>query len=61
MKENDVRFFKIISIIICLAVCFGIVGYFVINHESPREKQQRLMNQMEKDQKDLDILESKLK
>jgi len=61
MEKKDVMFFKIIASIICVAICIGIGGYFVINHESPREKQDRLMNQMEKDQKDLDSLESKVK
>lgn len=61
MKDSDIKFFKMIAVIICIAICIGIGGYFVINHESPREKQDRLMNQMEKDQKDLDTLESKVK
>jgi len=39
MKENDVRFFKIISIIICLSVCItsGVLIYNNTDHRTLKE------------------------
>jgi len=57
MEKKDVMFFKIISIIICLAVCIGVGSYVNNNHISQKDKNAKLINDMGLDQAQIDALE----
>lgn len=47
MKDKDIRFFKIIAIIICLVICIGI-GYFISNnYESKETRRQNASNELQ--------------
>lgn len=41
MKEDDIKFFKIISIIICAVLCIG-VGSYIYNNTDHRTAQEKL-------------------
>lgn len=48
MKDSDVKFFKLISIIICLAVCVtsGVLIYDNTDHRTLQEKNQDYINSL---------------
>ena len=48
MKENDIRFFKIISIIICVAVCItsGVLIYNNTDNRTLQEKNSDYINSL---------------
>lgn len=49
MSEKDIKFFKIIAMIICLAICLGVGYYINQNHESRQDKVDRLSKQLQQD------------
>lgn len=48
MKDNDIMFFKIISIIICVAVCItsGVLIYNNTDHRTLQERNQDYINSL---------------
>lgn len=57
MKERDIIFFKMVSIIICVVLCVGVGFYISNNHISQKDKNAKLINDMGLDQKQIDALE----
>jgi hypothetical protein len=49
MNDKDIKFFKIITIIICLAICLGVGYYINKHHESQQDKVDRLSKQLQQD------------
>ena len=65
MKDNDVKFFKTLAVILCVIVAIGIGMYAINNYESPQQKLSRenkeALERIEKNQKDIDELEKQLR
>ena len=65
MKDKDIKFFKILAIIVSLVIAIGIGGYLYGNYESPQQKLSRenkeALERIEENQKDIDELEKQLR
>lgn len=57
MKEKDIVFFKIISVLIFLVLSVGVGSYIKNNYVSQKDKNSKLINDMGLDNKTVEELE----